>query len=109
MIQDTRTTIQIPLNKILKQELEKLAKDEGFDTLQAFLRFIFRKLVKKEVSIPVVKKPVEYVSDGYAEYLAGREKETLKAVDEGKAYTVYSGDEFIKLMDETDEDEEDNS
>jgi hypothetical protein len=94
-----RTILQIPLKDEIRSGIETIALKEGFDSIQAFTRFVYTKIINKEISISVLSNPVKYVSKEYEDYLNKREKETLKAIKEGKSYVATSADEFIDQMD----------
>ena len=54
------TTLQIPLPNSLKQEAKVMAREQGFSSLQDFVRLILTKLVRNELSIHIGTKD-EYI------------------------------------------------
>ncbi len=98
-----RTILQIPMNSNLKSDIETIAIQEGFDSVQAFTRFVYTKIINREVSIPVISHPVEYISEDYEKYLNNREVETLIAIKAKKAYAAKSGEEFLNQIESKDE------
>lgn len=55
------TTLQIPLPASLKKEAKAVVKEQGFSSLQDFIRLVLTKLVHREISINIGPKE-EYVT-----------------------------------------------
>ena len=56
----TITTLQIPMSNSLKKEAKVMAREQGFSSLQDFVRLILTKLVRNELAIHIGSKD-EYI------------------------------------------------
>lgn len=56
----TSTTLQIPIANSLKREAKAMVKEQGFSSLQDFIRLILTKLVRNELAIHIESKD-EYI------------------------------------------------
>lgn len=102
--ENTKFQINLP-SELLAKSQEK-ATDMGFSSVQDLIRVFLRGVNNDEFELGLKsnKKPkVEYISEEYEQYLEGKLKETLKAIKDGTAYTVSSGEEFVDtIMNEED-------
>ncbi len=56
-----RIILQVPMSKTLKEQAEKVARDEGFSSLQEIVRMILSKFAKKEIKVGIYEEKAEYV------------------------------------------------
>lgn len=54
--------LQLPMTLDLKNRVEAIAEEEGFDSVQSFARFVFTKIARREVAISVINTPDEILS-----------------------------------------------
>lgn len=56
------TTLQIPLSKTLKNEAKKVALEQGFSSLQEYVRILLMKLSAREFAVSIEEEPTVKLS-----------------------------------------------
>ena len=51
----SRTVIQVPIDSAIKDKCQRIAKEQGFSSLQEMLRLILQKYANGEIGIGVYK------------------------------------------------------
>ena len=91
-----RVTVQVPMDKKLKEKAEAVSIDMGFSSLQETIRVLLNKLARKEFNLKV--EEVEEIT-----YLSPKaERKFKKAVEDIKAgrniYKPKNRKEFFELL-----------
>ena len=88
-------TLQVPMNKSLRDTAAVVAADYGFSSLQEVIRVLLNKLAKRQLSVNIEQFPAVKLS-------AKNEKRYLKMVDDFKAgrnvYYAKDVDDMMKQL-----------
>lgn len=96
------TTLHIPINKMLKQQAESIAKEQGYSSLQEVLRVFLSGFAQRKVRTAFVQSDVvEALTDAQDAYVNKREEETRQVMKEGKAFSARTVKEMMTILDPT--------
>ena len=96
------TTLHIPVDKQTKEKAEILVKAQGYSSLQEIFRVFLSSLARGEIKPAFINADiVETLTASQELYLDKREKETKKAIKEGKAHVAHTAQEMIKVLENT--------
>ena len=88
------TIIQIPIEKKIRDRVEKEAKVQGFSSIQDMVRFIFQHVFDKKIAVGFVEPAVVLSKKNAARY-----DKMTKDFETGKhVQTASSVDEFMKQL-----------
>lgn len=54
-----KSLLQIPIDHLLRKQAEMVAHEEGFSSLQEYIRVLIRKIVTREFTLQVTETPSE--------------------------------------------------
>lgn len=87
-------TLQVPMNKSLRDSAAMVAADYGFSSLQEVIRVMLNKLAKRQLTVNIEQFPTIKLS-------AKNEKRYLKIVDDFKAgRNVYYAKDADDMMEQ---------
>ena len=76
---DATVKLQIPLDKALRDKVEKHARDQGFSSIQDFTRVMYSTLVRENMRLSLTNGQAEYLSPAaearYAKQLEAYERD----------------------------------
>lgn len=104
MFKSSKFQVVLP-TEILEKSFDK-AIDMGFNSVQDLVRVFLVSITKNNTNLTFKNEniePYEEISPAYEKYLNKRLEETLKAIEDGTAYTAHNADEFMRIMDSDDE------
>ncbi len=90
----SKTIIQIPVEKKLRDQAESEAISQGFSSLQDVMRLFLRQFIDKKVAVGFVEPAVKLSKRAIARY-----DKMTKDFEEGKnVQTAHSVDELMKQL-----------
>jgi hypothetical protein len=90
------TTLQIPIPVSLKREAKIVAREQGFSSLQDFVRLILTKLVKREMSVRIGSNE-EFIS--LSESARKRYTKVAEDITRGRnIISAINSKEFLKKL-----------
>ncbi len=101
MIKTSKFQVVLP-TEVLEKSYNK-ALGLGFNSVQDMVRVFLVSVTKNNIDLSFKEDPLsEKISPEYEAFLNKRLEETLKAIEDGTAYSANSGEELIKILDSDD-------
>ena len=92
-----KVILQVPMSKELKLAGQKAAQEQGFSSLQEFVRVFLTKFAKHEVSL-AVQEEAEYLTPAQAKRVDKKYQQFLKDKKAGKTFTAHSVEELMEQL-----------
>jgi antitoxin component of RelBE/YafQ-DinJ toxin-antitoxin module len=95
----SKTILQVPISKALRDKAAQVAADMGFTSLQEAVRLLINQLAKGTLSFRAsYNEPDEILTPKQEEVLNRKYEQARKDIDAGRGITSHSVDELIAYL-----------
>ncbi|MBI2589044.1 hypothetical protein HYW35_02485 [Candidatus Saccharibacteria bacterium] len=92
---NTTVKLQIPLDKSLRDQVEKHARKMGFSSVQDFTRVLYSTVLEDNMKLSMKPAEVEYISPKTAKRLDRQAKQAIRDYRAGKLKAFDNVEDFL--------------